>query len=88
MKMSKCVSRKWRKQLNAQLTEGVMHFKTFRMRKKSFMRQSSGSFVPRFPTRNSIETHISVVYENVMYLCSMLDREIETPKESVERDHS
>ena len=32
--------------------------------------------------------HISVVYENVMYLCSMLDREIETPKESVERDHS
>ena len=25
---------------------------------------------------------------NVMYLCSMLDDEIETPKESVERDHS
>ena len=32
--------------------------------------------------------HISVVYDNVMYLCSMLDREIETPRESVERDHS
>ena len=32
--------------------------------------------------------HISVVYKNVMYLCSMLDGEIETPKESVERDHS
>ena len=31
---------------------------------------------------------ISVVYMNVMYLCSMLDDEIETPKESVERDHS
>ena len=32
--------------------------------------------------------HFSVVYMNVMYLCSMLDDEIETPKESVERDHS
>ena len=32
--------------------------------------------------------HISVVYINVMYLCSMQEREIETPRESVERDHS
>ena len=32
--------------------------------------------------------HISVVYINVMYLCSMHEREIETPRESVERDHS
>ena len=32
--------------------------------------------------------HISVVYINVMYLCSVHEREIQTPRESVERDHS
>ena len=31
---------------------------------------------------------ISVVYMYDMYLCSMQENEIETPKESVERDHS
>ena len=39
--------------------------------------------------RNDIGNHrISVVYMYDMYLCSMLENEIETPKESVERDHS
>ena len=31
---------------------------------------------------------ISVVYMYDMYLCSMQENEIETPQESVERDHS
>ena len=31
---------------------------------------------------------ISVVYMYDMYLCSMQENEIETPRESVERDHS
>ena len=73
------------------LTEGIVQKQSKLVPKKTIVILK---FKPKFLFHDNFDwgrcsiRHISIVYVNVMYLCSMLDREIETPRESVERDHS